>query len=248
MNKSAKIALYSVLTIAACVFGYLAYSQYNRLTDEAANPSKKVTSDVPALQTATPATSGAQGYARVLVFGGCFVVSALILGVMFGHDISQYIAARFMKAAYDEDESDREKDPDYEMAEQQWADGQYLDAIRLMREYLLKNPREQHVAIRIAEIYEKDLQNNLAAALEYEEVLKHKLPPERWGWAAIHLCNLYFKLNQPDKAVTLLRRIDTEHGETAAAEKARKRLALYDSGAEPGTDAEPADQNPASGG
>ena len=52
-----------------------------------------------------------------------------------------------------------------------------------------------------------------------------KLPPERWGWAAVHLCNLYSsKLNQPHKAIILLQRIVTEYGETAAAEKARKRL------------------------
>jgi hypothetical protein len=94
----------------------------------------------------------------------------------------------------------------------------------MMREYLQKNPREQHVALRIAEIYEKDLHNPLAAALEYEEVLKQKLAPERWGWAAIHLCNLYGKLNQHDKSVQLLRRIENEYGTTAAAEKARKRL------------------------
>src|SRR6266540_2284702 len=94
-----------------------------------------------------------------------------------------------------------------------WADGHHLEAIRLMREYLQKNPREQHVALRIAEIYEKDLQNYLAAALEYEEVLKHKLPPERWGWAAVHLCNLYTsKLNHSDKAIILLQRIVTEYG------------------------------------
>src|SRR5204862_8000866 len=81
-------------------------------------------------------------------------------------------------------------------------------------------------ALRIAEIYEKDLQNYLAAALEYEEVLKQKLPPERWGWAAVHLCNLYTsKLNQSDKGIFLLQRIATEYGETAAADKARKRLA-----------------------
>jgi hypothetical protein len=80
------------------------------------------------------------------------------------------------------------------------------------------------VAIRIAEIYEKDLQNNLAAALEYEEVLKHKLPEERWGWAAIHLCNLYFRLNQEQKGYDLLRRIVNEHPACSAAEKARKRL------------------------
>jgi tetratricopeptide (TPR) repeat protein len=93
-----------------------------------------------------------------------------------------------------------------------------------MRDYLKKNPREQHVAIRIAEIYEKDLGNYLAAALEYEEVLKHKLPPDRWGWAAIHLCNLYFKLNQEQKGYALLRRIVKEYPQTPAADKARKRL------------------------
>src|SRR2546429_1455339 len=45
--------------------------------------------------------------------------------------------------------------------------GNFLEAIQLMRDYLKQNPREQHVALRIAEIYEKDLQNFLAAALEY---------------------------------------------------------------------------------
>jgi tetratricopeptide (TPR) repeat protein len=124
-----------------------------------------------------------------------------------------------------DDGEEAPKGPDYEAAEQEWAKGDYLEAIRLLREYLEKNPRAQHVALRIAEIYEKDLSNPLAAALEYEEVLKQKLPPERWGWAAIHLCNVYTgKLNQPQKGIDLLRRIVTEHGETAAAEKARGRL------------------------
>jgi hypothetical protein len=89
--------------------------------------------------------------------------------------------------------------------------------------------------MRIAEIYEKDLKNNLAAALEYEEVLKHKLQPERWGWAAIHLCNLYFRLNQEQKGFDLLRRIVNDYPNTAAAEKARKRLEQVEggSGSEP---------------
>src|SRR6266542_1900913 len=114
---------------------------------------------------------------------------------------------------------------DYDKAEEEWAKGNFLDAIQLLRDYLKVNPREQHVALRIAEIYEKDLQNFLATALEYEEVLKQKLPPERWGWAAVHLCNLYTsKLNQSDKAILLLQRIVTEYGEPAAADKARKRL------------------------
>ena len=96
--------------------------------------------------------------------------------------------------------------------------------VAALREYLKANPREQHVALRIAEIYEKDLNNPLAAALEYEEVLQKKLQPERWAWAAIHLCNLYGRLNLHQKSVPLLQRIVSEYGNTAAAEKARKRL------------------------
>ena len=73
------------------------------------------------------------------------------------------------------------------------------------------------------------MNNHLAAALEYEEVLKKKLNPERWGWAAIHLANLYAgKLNQPKKATALLRRIDSEYGQTSAANKARQRLTQLD--------------------
>jgi hypothetical protein len=41
-------------------------------------------------------------------------------------------------------------------------------------------------------------------------VLKKKLPDERWGWAAIHLCNLYFKLGQEMKGYALLQRIVKE--------------------------------------
>src|SRR4029079_18786585 len=125
------------------------------------------------------------------------------------YDISRFFATRVDELVFN-DNLEGVKDPEYDEAEQVWASGKHLEAVRLMRDYLKKNPREQHVALRIAEIYEKDLQNYLAAALEYEEVLKHNLPRERWGWAAIHLCNLYLKLAQPDKTMALLRRIDGE--------------------------------------
>jgi len=149
------------------------------------------------------------------------------VGLMLAHDVSHFIGGRALKVLYN-DEGEGIADPEYEIAEQTWADGNHLEAIGLLRAYLAKNPKELHAALRIAEIYEKDLSNHLAAALEYEEVLKCKLKPERWGWAAIHLCNLYYKLNQPEKAVALLHRIDSEYGETAAAEKARKRLAMVE--------------------
>ncbi|MDB6036440.1 MAG: hypothetical protein JWM99_281 [Verrucomicrobiales bacterium] len=157
------------------------------------------------------------------LFIGLVILSALGLGTLTAYDISQFMGNKALKVVYN-DNLEGMKDPEYDEAEAEWTNGNHLEAIRMMRGYLNKNPREQHVALRIAEIYEKDLNNYLAAALEYEEVLTKKLTPERWGWAAIHLCNLYFKLDQEDKAVALLKRIDTEYGQTAAAEKARKRL------------------------
>ena len=58
-----------------------------------------------------------------------------------------------------------------------------------------------------------------------EDLLAKNLPRERWGWAAIHLCNLYTgKLNQPEKGLELLRRVRDEYGDTPAGEKASARL------------------------
>jgi len=169
-------------------------------------------------------------FSNLLLYGGVFVLSVVGGGLLFAHDVSTYLGNKALKVLYNDD-SEGIADPDYEVAEQEWADGNFLEAIQLLRAYLKKNPREVHAALRIAEIYEKDLKNHLAAALEYEELLKNKLPPERWGWAAIHLANLYSgKLNKTDQAVAWLRRIDAEYGDTAAAEKARLRLALYDMG------------------
>ena len=244
MNYRVKIGLYVLLTLGVILSGYFFYSSYNRLMTDTSDSGTAASVDVPALERKGD-TMASRGYAKVLLTGGSFVIIILTLGFFVGHDISQFLGNRFLRAAYN-DEGIGMSDPDYELAEQEWADGHHLDAVRLMRDYLKKYPREQHVAIRIAEIYEKDLLNPLAAALEYEEILKSKLPPERWGWAAIHLCNLYFKLNQPDKAVALLRRIDAEYSETAAADKARKRLALYDGSASEALieESAPADEGP----
>lgn len=211
----------------------------NTPTASVTNSSKGTASQPnasPSPSSPTPVAQGKKG-SKLGLYIGCFLVCLVGFGGLVGHGISVYLGQRTLKTIYN-DEGDGMSDPEYEQAEQEWANGNHLDAIRLMREYLLKNPREQHVALRIAEIYEKDLKNPLASALEYEEILTKKLSPERWGWAAIHLCNLYYKLNKPDKALALLRRLDSEYGQTAAAEKARKRLALIESGgaAEPTSD------------
>lgn len=222
MRNEIKLGLYAVLVIGTCVFGFFALSSYKKLMHQPSDASQGNLADVPALnKDEGPRTSGK--YTRMLTFGSLFFVSVVGLGLLLGHDAAQYLGNRVVKELYN-DEGEAFTSPEYDAAEQVWADGHHLDAIRMMRDYLQTNPRQQHVSLRIAEIYEKDLHNPIAAALEYEEVLKQKLPPERWGWAAIHLCNLYTKLNQHDKGIALLRRIDAEYKDTAAAEKARKRL------------------------
>jgi TolA-binding protein len=171
--------------------------------------------------------SSSRGYTRMVTYGLGLLLFSIGLAALIAYDISQFLAHKAEQALFTDDGAP--VDPEYEQAEELWKDGKYLDSLNAMRSYLKKHPREQYVALRIAEIYEENLNNPLAAALEYEEVLKKKLPPERWGWAAIHLANLYSgKLNQPDKSVALLHRIDAEYGQTTAAKKARERLSQID--------------------
>jgi hypothetical protein len=176
-----------------------------------------------------PAKPPKQEKSRIGLWTGSFIMCIIALGGFVAWDVSNYMGNKSLRVLYNDDLVGM-KDAAYDEAEKTWANGEPLEAIRMMRDYLNKNPREVHVSLRIAEIYEKDLNNFLAAALEYEEVLKKKLPDERWGWAAIHLCNLYFKLGQEVKGFALLQRIVKDYGDTQAAEKARKRLAEVDPG------------------
>jgi TolA-binding protein len=161
----------------------------------------------------------------MIAYLAALVGSLVGLGLLIAHDVTQYAGSQAVEYFFG-DAAEAMRDPEYDRAEAAWANGKHLEAIQLLRDFLQKNPREIHAALRIAEIYEKDLRNHLAAALEYEEVLQHKLPAERWGWAAIHLCNLYSKLNKSAEALALLRRIIEEYPKTAAAKKARERLGL----------------------
>ena len=182
--------------------------------------------------TTTPSSAGALpsiSYPRMISYILICVLAFGGFALLLARDISDFFATRAEKALFNDEGAPA--NPEYEQAEELWKDGKYLEAIQAMRDYLKKNPREQYVALRIAEIYEENLYNPLAAALEYEEVLKKNLPAERWGWAAIHLANIYSgKLNQPDKAVALLHRIDSEYGTTSAANKARERLMQIEPG------------------
>ncbi len=191
----------------------------NAATADATNSAARI--------AATPASGSPISYSKMISYGLLCAAGFVGFAFLLARDISLFMANKAEQVLFNDDGVPI--DPEYEQAEELWKDGKYLEALQAMREYLNKHPREQYVALRIAEIYEQNLANPLAAALEYEEVLKKNLPAERWGWAAIHLANLYSgKLNQSDKAVVLLRRIDAEYGNTSAANKARERLKQID--------------------
>lgn len=163
-----------------------------------------------------------------------FLLGLLGLAGLVGWDLTQWFANRANRALGVEVDAPKGKSAEYEAAEAEWAKGNHLDAITMMREYLTGHPGEQYVALRIAEIYEKDLANYLAAALEYEEVLNRNLPREKWGWTALRLSNLYSgRLNQPEKAVGILKRVMAEYPDTAAAKKARERMGVPEPTDEP---------------
>jgi TolA-binding protein len=178
-----------------------------------------------ASKTAAPAPDVNSKRSAMITYLAAFVGAANGLGLLIANDVSHFMGAQAIEFLFN-DIPEGQRDPEYERAEAEWANGKHLDAIQMMRDFLKRHPRELYAALRIAEIYEKDLRNYLAAALEYEEVLKHRLPAERWGWAAVHLCNLYYRINQPDKALALLRRVAGEYPKTAAAKKARARLGI----------------------
>jgi len=218
MSGRAKIILYAALILCAIVLGTSFSSEYSRVTSGAANASNS----------------------KLMAYLGGLICVLVVLGVIGAYDIVRFMGENTEELLFTDGEQEK-PDPEYLAAEKVCADGDPLEAIRLLREYRQKNPRDTNAAVRIAEIYDKDLKNQLAAVLEYEEVLKLKLPPDRWGWVAIHLCNLYSKMREPDKAVALLRRVANECGETSAAAKARERLAKFD----PDFESQPIEEEPA---
>jgi tetratricopeptide (TPR) repeat protein len=221
MQKPVKLIAYGVLVACTLGLGLAFYKDVQRSdAPPVPNPATNVGGTGPSeVPTAATHQSG-----RSVGLLALFILSAMGLAVMVAYDLSHLVATRFQTFLFEVDE-EVEKDPDYEEAEKAWADGRHLDAVGLLREFLKHKPRAIYAARRIAEIYEKDLGNHLAAALEYEEILKHPIPAEHWGWAAIHLANLYSgRLNKPEQAEALLRRILAEHPHTAAAHKARQRL------------------------
>lgn len=177
-------------------------------------------------ETATNRTNRRVGrnYFRLLGYTIGFAAALLVLGLVAAQDFGHLLKFRLGKeVSYVDARSER--NAHYERAEHLALKGDHAGAIRLLESILAKHPGHIHSALRIAELYDKELQDFPRAALHYEEVLKLKLPPEQWGWTAIRLANIYSgKLNQPQVALALINRLAAEHPGTAAGAKALKRL------------------------
>ena len=176
-----------------------------------------------------------RNYLRLLGYTVGFAVSLLGLGFVAAQDFGHLLKSQLgREVSYVDARSARKAE--YDRAERTALKGQHHEAIRLLQAIVAKHPGHIHSILRIAELYDKELHDFQNAALQYEQLLQLKLPPEQWGWIAIRLANIYSgKLNQPRTALELVRRLAAEHPETQAGGKALKRLSRI-SGA--GLDAE----------
>jgi tetratricopeptide (TPR) repeat protein len=200
MNGTTRTACYGVTAIATGLFGFLYFKQGALLSHAQGSKPLQVT------------------YLTLAI------ISLAALGIFCFIDSKRYFSSRVEEWMV-EGSSPTEPVPELEQAQKVRASGDPLEAIRLLREYLQTNPYALHVMSRIAEIYRYDLHNDLAAALEYEEMLKHRLPDDQWAWAALHLAKLYGRLNELEKSVTLLERLDADYTHTIAGRRAQKALA-----------------------
>jgi tetratricopeptide (TPR) repeat protein len=200
MKGMTKKAAYCAAATLVCVFAFCFFQERSRLLQQSAGSRSRIT-----------------------VFFGLFLFSAIVLGLFLAYEAAKFFWSRAERWRLQVGPP-LEPVPELEEAQRLRAAGEPLDAIRLLREYLHANPYELHAMTRLAEIYRYDLKNDLAAALEYEELLKHKLPDDQWAWAALHLAKVYGRLSEFDKSVALLERIDTEYGHTVAGRRAKKAL------------------------
>jgi hypothetical protein len=197
----AKMATYSVIFTLVAAFAYWYAHEHSLVAQQGSGASRS----------------------RMLVSLGLLVVSSIAFLVLCVFEIRKFVTGGAEKWILQLAASTGPI-AELEEAEKLRAAGRPLDAIGLIREYLQTHPYELHVMARIAEIYRYDLNNDLAAALEYEELLKHRLPDDQWAWAALHLAKLYGRRAELDKSLVLLERLDTKYGHTVAGRRAKKAL------------------------
>ncbi len=210
MKGPAKICIYLLLIGAVCALVYAFGAERSRVLHQAAGASR----------------------GRMMAWLGSFILAAIVLGVLVAYDVAHFFGRRAERVVL-QGGPPLDTPGELAQADRLRVAGQPLEGVRRLREFLQQHPKEYEVMARIAEIYSKDLNQPLSAALEYEELLKHRLPADQWAWGALHLAKLYGRLDQPEKSVEMLERIVNEHGRTVPATRARKALAELRQGQAP---------------
>jgi len=167
-------------------------------------------------------------YIRVIGNGIAFAVLLVVSGFGFAHHAGDFLRFDLGQKVETVEEITSEREL-YEKAEYLVLKGKHLEAIELLRKVLEMDPNHFEAQLRIAEIYDRNLENYQVAVGEYELALKHDFNPERWSWAAVRLCNLYSgKMGDTNRAIRLMREIADKYPHTGGAAKVRKRLAMVD--------------------
>jgi tetratricopeptide (TPR) repeat protein len=206
MKGKSKTAVYFTAVVWTAFFAFFYFRQHSAVAHASPQASKPL----------------------MLMYLVLLLLSVFVLGLLGVLDLKTFLSGRVEQWMV-QGSTPTQPVPELEEAQRVRTSGDPLEAIRLLREYLQVHPYELHVMSRIAEIYRYDLGNYLAAALEYEELLKRKLPDDQWSWAALHLAKIYGELNELEKSVTLLERLDSKYGHTIAGRRAKKALqAIHD--------------------
>jgi hypothetical protein len=97
-------------------------------------------------------------------------------------------------------------------------------AVDVLREHLKAHPRQWFPAVRIAELYQQSLNDPSSAALEYEEILKQRLPRSARAEIMLRLASCQLLLRSPEQSATTMREVIHKFPKSPAAAKAQRRL------------------------
>ncbi len=165
-------------------------------------------------------------YLRLIGNGIGFAAFMTGFGFLLAHDGGDLLRFRLGREIdYLDDRSRRQAR--YEKADYLANKGKTKPAMVLLREILAEDSGNWLAQVRLAEIYDKNLEDYATAAEEYRAALALEMHPEKWGWTAIRLCNIYTgQIDEPQRAMILLRRLANEYPDTKAGQKAITRLAM----------------------
>jgi len=165
---------------------------------------------------------------RAYALFSVYLITSAVLGIFVAWDVTQFFGWQAERLFLGGGRLSR-LTPAWWTSERLRKDGNADEAVRVLREMFVAHPRQWRLSVRIAEIYQHDLDNPLAAALEYEELLNRRLPRPARAWLMVRLAACYLLLRRSDESAAQLRNVIEEFPHTPAAEKAGRRLARMES-------------------